>query len=245
MREADGAAGPAARARGRSCARSRRRPSCCATDFDVAAEVWSVTSFTELRRDGLALRSRGSAAARTRSRDALGRRVPRRQRGPGGRGDRLHEGAARRGPRLGAGALRGARHRRLRPQRLPAPPARASSRSTASTSPSRPCGRSPPRAGRGRRRSARRSSGTRSTPDAPDRRCPDGEVREVTVPDIGDFADVPVIEILVTRATRSRADAPLVTLESDKATMDVPSPVRRQDRRSSRSRSATRSPRGP
>src|SRR5438093_7635984 len=51
-----------------------------------------------------------------------------------------------------------------------------------------------------------------------------GEIREVAVPDIGDFADVPVIEILVSPGDEVGADAPLVTLESDKATMDVPAP---------------------
>ncbi len=50
------------------------------------------------------------------------------------------------------------------------------------------------------------------------------EPREVLVPDIGDFADVPVIEILVKPGDEVGADAPLVTLESEKATMDVPSP---------------------
>jgi pyruvate dehydrogenase E2 component (dihydrolipoamide acetyltransferase) len=48
---------------------------------------------------------------------------------------------------------------------------------------------------------------------------------DVLVPDIGDFKDVPVIEILVKPGDRIEADAPLVTLESDKATMDVPSPA--------------------
>ena len=51
------------------------------------------------------------------------------------------------------------------------------------------------------------------------------EVLEVLVPDIGDFADVPVIEILVAPGEEVAAEAPLVTLESDKATMDVPAPV--------------------
>src|SRR5881275_2776000 len=50
------------------------------------------------------------------------------------------------------------------------------------------------------------------------------EVLEVLVPDIGDFTDVPVIEILVKPGDEVAAEAPLVTLESDKATMDVPSP---------------------
>jgi pyruvate dehydrogenase E2 component (dihydrolipoamide acetyltransferase) len=46
----------------------------------------------------------------------------------------------------------------------------------------------------------------------------------VEVPDIGDFEDVPVIEILVSPGDDVAADDPLLTLESDKATMDVPSP---------------------
>ena len=47
---------------------------------------------------------------------------------------------------------------------------------------------------------------------------------EVRVPDIGDFKDVPVIEVLVKPGDRVEKEQPLVTLESDKATMDVPSP---------------------
>jgi dihydrolipoamide dehydrogenase len=47
---------------------------------------------------------------------------------------------------------------------------------------------------------------------------------EVRVPDIGDFADVPVIEVLVSVGDEVQAEDPLVTLESDKATMDVPAP---------------------
>ncbi|HYU83428.1 MAG TPA: biotin/lipoyl-containing protein, partial [Kribbellaceae bacterium] len=48
---------------------------------------------------------------------------------------------------------------------------------------------------------------------------------EVTVPDIGDFADVPVIEVHVAEGDTVAAEDPLITLESDKATMDVPAPV--------------------
>ncbi|HET8978982.1 MAG TPA: dihydrolipoyl dehydrogenase [Solirubrobacteraceae bacterium] len=48
---------------------------------------------------------------------------------------------------------------------------------------------------------------------------------EVTVPDIGDFSDVPVIEILVSPGDTVSPEDPLVTLESDKATMDVPAPL--------------------
>jgi pyruvate dehydrogenase E2 component (dihydrolipoamide acetyltransferase) len=48
---------------------------------------------------------------------------------------------------------------------------------------------------------------------------------EVKVPDIGDFGDVPVIEVHVKPGDAINADDPLITLESDKATMDVPSPA--------------------
>ena len=48
---------------------------------------------------------------------------------------------------------------------------------------------------------------------------------QVTVPDIGDFSDVPVIEILVSVGDEVTKEQPLVTLESDKATMDVPAPA--------------------
>lgn len=46
----------------------------------------------------------------------------------------------------------------------------------------------------------------------------------IEVPDIGDFSDVPVIEVMVKPGDRVEADAPLVSLESDKATMDIPAP---------------------
>ncbi len=46
----------------------------------------------------------------------------------------------------------------------------------------------------------------------------------VEVPDIGDFDDVPIIEILVSPGDEVGLDDPLLTLESDKATMDVPAP---------------------
>jgi dihydrolipoamide dehydrogenase len=49
-------------------------------------------------------------------------------------------------------------------------------------------------------------------------------VTEIRVPDIGDFTDVPVIEIHVSPGDEVAVEDPLVTLESDKATMDVPAP---------------------
>ncbi|HSV61246.1 MAG TPA: dihydrolipoyllysine-residue acetyltransferase [Variovorax sp.] len=50
-------------------------------------------------------------------------------------------------------------------------------------------------------------------------------VAEVRVPDIGDFKDVPVIEIFVNVGDTVKAEDPIVSLESDKATMDVPAPL--------------------
>jgi len=60
--------------------------------------------------------------------------------------------------------------------------------------------------------------GSNSTPPA-------GPTIEVRVPDIGDFKDVPVIEVFVKPGDIVQAEDPLVTLESDKATMEVPAPL--------------------
>ena len=48
---------------------------------------------------------------------------------------------------------------------------------------------------------------------------------EVRIPDIGDYKDVPVIEVFVKVGDTVKAEDPLVSLESDKATMDVPAPL--------------------
>jgi pyruvate/2-oxoglutarate dehydrogenase complex dihydrolipoamide acyltransferase (E2) component len=48
---------------------------------------------------------------------------------------------------------------------------------------------------------------------------------DVIVPDIGDYKDVPVIEVLVKEGDRVEKDTALITLESDKATMEVPAPA--------------------
>jgi pyruvate/2-oxoglutarate dehydrogenase complex dihydrolipoamide acyltransferase (E2) component len=48
-----------------------------------------------------------------------------------------------------------------------------------------------------------------------------GIAKEVRIPDIGDFTDVDVIEVLVSAGDRVETDDPLITLESDKATMDA------------------------
>jgi pyruvate dehydrogenase E2 component (dihydrolipoamide acetyltransferase) len=51
------------------------------------------------------------------------------------------------------------------------------------------------------------------------------DVREIGVPDIGDYADVAVIEVHVAVGDEVAQEDALVTLETDKATMDIPSPV--------------------
>ena len=48
---------------------------------------------------------------------------------------------------------------------------------------------------------------------------------DVKVPDIGDFKDVPIIDIQVKSGDVVKVEDPIVTLESDKATMDVPAPA--------------------
>jgi pyruvate dehydrogenase E2 component (dihydrolipoamide acetyltransferase) len=60
---------------------------------------------------------------------------------------------------------------------------------------------------------------------APARPAAAGAPRRVDVPDIGDFKDVDVIEVLVKPGDRVAAEQSLVSLESDKATMEVPSPA--------------------
>jgi len=68
-------------------------------------------------------------------------------------------------------------------------------------------------------------------PDAPSPKAvpaPSGEIdvkgEAVRVPDIGDFDSVEVIEVLVNPGDQVNAEDPLITLESDKATMDIPAP---------------------
>ena len=49
--------------------------------------------------------------------------------------------------------------------------------------------------------------------------------QDIKVPDLGSFQDVPVIDVLVQPGDVVEVDTPLITLETDKATMDVPSPI--------------------
>ena len=67
---------------------------------------------------------------------------------------------------------------------------------------------------------------TGSPPAEPVRAKPKttNELREVSVPDIGDFSEVEVIEVAIAPGTVIKQEDPLITLESDKATMDVPAP---------------------
>ena len=50
------------------------------------------------------------------------------------------------------------------------------------------------------------------------------ELKKVLIPDIGDFKEVPVIEVLVKAGDRIKAEDSLITLESDKATIEIPAP---------------------
>ena len=50
-------------------------------------------------------------------------------------------------------------------------------------------------------------------------------IKKVNVPDVGDFKKIPVIEVLVQPGDIVQEEDSLITLESDKATMDVPSPM--------------------
>jgi len=79
-----------------------------------------------------------------------------------------------------------------------------------------PAAESAPRGGKGHADAP--GEGATTTPPA-------GATVEVRVPDIGDFKDVPVIEVFVKPGDVVGVDDPLCTLESDKATMDVPSPL--------------------
>ena len=49
-------------------------------------------------------------------------------------------------------------------------------------------------------------------------------IKDINVPDIGDFDEVEIIEILVSPGEKVEIEQSLITLESDKATMEIPSP---------------------
>ncbi|MFN9122215.1 MAG: dihydrolipoyllysine-residue acetyltransferase [bacterium] len=87
--------------------------------------------------------------------------------------------------------------------------------------------RSPTRGRSRSRRWPRQSTATGSTPtNRIRRRCRRmANTMEVKVPDIGDFKDVPVVEIMVSAGARIEKEDPLISLESDKATIEVPAPA--------------------
>ena len=49
--------------------------------------------------------------------------------------------------------------------------------------------------------------------------------KNISVPDIGDFKDVEIIEVLVKPGDQVKKNDPIVTLESDKSSVEVPSPI--------------------
>jgi pyruvate dehydrogenase E2 component (dihydrolipoamide acetyltransferase) len=65
---------------------------------------------------------------------------------------------------------------------------------------------------------------TRSAPKAKGTSADSGETVSVVLPDVGDFSDVPVVEILIAPGDRIAVNQSLLTLETDKATMEIPSP---------------------
>ena len=50
------------------------------------------------------------------------------------------------------------------------------------------------------------------------------EVKQVLVPDIGDFKNIPIVELLVKPGDEIKKEEALISLESDKATIEIPSP---------------------
>ena len=50
------------------------------------------------------------------------------------------------------------------------------------------------------------------------------ENKTITLPDVGDFQDIEIIEILVAAGDQVQAEQSIIVLESDKATMEIPSP---------------------
>ena len=93
-------------------------------DWKVAADVWSVTSFTELRRDGMGVERWNRLHPDAKPKQSWVEQCLEKTCGPGHRGQRLHAQPRRPDPHLGAAPVHRARHRRLRPQRRPCGAAR-------------------------------------------------------------------------------------------------------------------------
>ena len=156
--------------------------------------------------------------------------VPGRAARAGDRGDRLRQGVRRPDPRLRAGQVPGAGDGWLRPFGLPAQPPPLLRGRPALRRPGRADlagrrGSDPVRHGGRRDRAVRHRPGQAGPVACMSEGVAMAAATEVSVPDLGDFADVPVIEIHVAPGDVVSNEDPLVTLESDKATMDVPSPA--------------------
>ena len=198
------------------------------SEFGIPADVFSVTSFSELRRDALAAEREAMLTPGREAAQALGARMPRGPRGTVRRGDRLHEDRRRPDPPVGAGPLRRARHRRLRPQRLARSAARALRGRTGTGSSSRRSRRSPTTASIDTRERHARDEEVRHRPGqagpAGELKRDDGRAHHrQSCPTSATSPTSRSSRCWSRPATRSPSTAPLITLETDKATMDVPS----------------------
>ena len=251
-----------------SCAKSSRRAELLENEFGVAADIWSCPSFTELRREGLEVERWNLLHPDQPPRKSYVEQCLAGREGPGDRVDRLHEGLRRPDPSVRAAAATACSERMGSADRTTAASCARSSRWTATMSRSRRCkalaeeGKVKPsvvadairKFGIDPRSQARLRSETgalrQNQPATPAQEAARAETRErhvaateVKVPDIGDFKDVPIIEIHVKPGDAVNAEDPLLTLESDKATMDVPAPQRAAQWRRCWSRWATGSAR--
>ncbi len=195
-------------------------------DFGVAADVWSATSFNQLRRDGLDAqrwnllhpdkKPRSIISSSSRSARARGRSLR----------ERLYEDVHRGYSSVcRQSALPRAGNRRIRAQRLPQEIARL-----LRSRPALDCagGAQESRGGWNdrclRRRKSDQETRNRSEQTESGDRVIMARRVEIKVPNIGDFKDVPVIDVLVKAGDKIDVDSPLVTVESEKASMDIPSP---------------------
>ena len=211
-----------------SCAKWRRRRELLESDWGVAADVWSATSFTELRRDGLAAERWNLLHPEAKPRMSYRRQSAWRS------GRRARSSPRAITSRRFAEQIRPfvpqdrtytrARHRRLRALGL----ARQAAPLLRGQSPLRHR-----RGAEGARRPGRAEGedGGRRDQEIRHRSRKGGshvgmnsDMSQVVVPDIGDFKEVEVIEVLVKPGDAVTKEQSLVTLESDKATMEIPSP---------------------
>src|ERR1700731_4463432 len=171
--------------------------------------------------------SRGGRACSVRAADAAG------PRGSGGRGHRLHARGAGPDPPVGRRPLRNARHRRIRTlgfARGAAPALRGRPQLHRRGGAQGPCRRYTRGPGdrqprhRGARRRSRQARALEGLKARARMNAAAGLV-EVRVPDMGNFKDVAIIDVLVKPGEKIEPEASLVTLETEKATMDVPSTV--------------------